>query len=119
MHTYTLYYDTIRIGTLSTLDNEFPNLCGNFSYDEDFMHGDDALTLRIREFLTLQAKTDSLLFCEDTASLKALEALHSLLDTYDDMSDSIFWCLEDDTHARLSILVPLISEDHTMTWRWQ
>lgn len=108
---YTLYFSNIKIGTVTQLDADFPNLSGTYELAASLV-GKNQL---FDNYIAYSVQSDTLMSRDMAAWEKFMEQEEH---KYQELIDSENWKLIDEDGQPRSILIPIFGEDHRFVWRW-
>src|SRR5262245_2828870 len=115
---YELFFANTKIGIVTEVDADFPNLWGRIEYDATF-NSPVGASADLSRFITLNRESIRLTeLQEDTGGVEAdLAAVDSELQRYTAYVESEDWRLVDENGNDRPILVPIF-RDSEIIWRW-
>jgi hypothetical protein len=115
-----LYFDPLRVGAVTPVGEDFPNLGGYITYDPSLAKPPSAVVARLARFIALNRESTRLEDLEDESGIpQGADAVNSALEThYIDYVESGDWRLVDGRGRERPILCPIFHENEEIVWRW-
>ena len=117
---YELYHGSLKVGTVTNTDSDFPNLWGTIAYELWLSNPHSLEGARFARFVALNKESIRLVDSEherDTSREQAV--VNAELETeFMDYIESEEWRLVDGRGRDLPILCPIFRDDHELVWRW-
>ena len=116
---YELYFREIKIGVVSDVESDFPNLWGTIAYDESLTQPTTDERKRLARFVELNRESIRLVDIEHEQDVTSeLDAINKHLESYYDFIETDDWILVSDNGERIPILCPIFRHDGEIVWRW-
>ena len=117
---YDLYFGSLKVGTVTQTDSDFPNLWGTIAYEPWVSSPPSPEEERFARFVALNKESTRLVDMEhevDTSREQA--AVNTELEAgFMDFVESEEWRLVDRRGRVLPILCPILRGDGDLVWRW-
>lgn len=117
---YQLYFGPLKLGTVTEVDRDFPNLSGTIVLEPWLAHPSSAAARRLARFVALNKESIRLLDREDEQDTSQEQArVDAELDALSaDYIETDAWRLVDAQGRELPILCPVFHGDDEIVWRW-
>jgi hypothetical protein len=122
---YDLYYADRRLGVVTQVDSDFPNLWGTIVYDAAIAHPQSDAEKRMARFVELSIESMRLLMSDDAAydddevSEVELNPVDAELERdFLDLVETNNWRLIDAEGQVEPILCPAFHPNDEIVWRW-
>jgi hypothetical protein len=116
---YDLYFGTLKVGIVTEIDSDFPNLWGDIAYDPALLKPQAGEIARFVKFVELNRESTKLVDMEDEQDTsREQDAVNAELVAYMDYVESEDWHLIDTRGRALPILCPILRGSGEIVWRW-
>ncbi|QDT66083.1 hypothetical protein [Calycomorphotria hydatis] len=116
---YDLCLGSLRIGTVTEADSDFPNLRGVIEYDSMLSRVEVDESRRMSKFIELNCECSRLVDIEDEQDVKAeLASVDEELEAYEDLISTDDWHLVSEQGDLIPILCPILRFSNEIVWRW-
>lgn len=117
---FDLFFGPLRVGVVTQVDSDFPNLWGAVTYDPALSEPQSPEAARLARFVALNKESTRLLDMEhERDSSRERAAVDAQLEAdYLDCVESEEWRLVDARGRDLPILCPILRGDGEIVWRW-
>ncbi len=116
---YDLFFGTQKVGVVTDVDSDFPNLWGRIVYDESLSDPRTDEGARLARFVELNRESIRLIDIEHERDVsQELAALNTELEGYNDFIETDRWRLIDESGKEHPILVPIFRPGGEIVWRW-
>lgn len=106
---YSLYFDTVKIGTIIQTNSNFPSNYGEVIYNDN-LEENDAIT----NYINYSIEADKL-FSKDESEW--LEFIENEEQNYLDLINSEQWTLKNNNEL-INILTPIFHKNNRISWRY-
>jgi hypothetical protein len=114
-----LYFGTIKVGVVTGVAGDFPNLWGRLTCGPALKQSGCAAVARLVRFLALNRVSTRLADQEPGHTSRVREAVDAELEArFADYAESEDWHMIDTQGRKRPILCPILRWDGEIVWRW-